>query len=247
MEIILKGEKVSKNFGGLFALKDVDFYVKEGEIVALIGPNGAGKTTLFNCLCGLYPFSGDITFRNRSIKGLKPYEICKLEIGRTFQIVKPFLEMTVIENVMVAALYGARANYDHINLEAARDIAMDCLEQVNLKDKRDWLAKNLTLQEKKLLELARALGTKPRLLLLDEPISGLSPTEVIDVLRLIRKLRDEIKLTIFWIEHVMNAVMKVADRIIVLHQGQKIAEGTANEIANNEKVIEAYLGKKAEI
>jgi len=239
---LLEGRKVTKHFGGLVAVKEVDFIVNEGEIVGLIGPNGAGKTTLFNCITGVYrPTSGKIMFDGKDITGLKPHQVCKLGIGRTFQIVEPFLGMSVLENVMVGALFGRNRS---ISLSDARKKALECLEFVGLADKKDVLADNLTLVDRKALEIARALATDPKLILLDEVAAGLNPTETLRAMDMIKKIRDERGITIFWIEHVMRAVMGTAERIIVIHHGEKIAEGPPKEVSNNKKVIEVYLGQE---
>lgn len=239
---MLEGSKVTKYFGGLAALKEVNFRVGEGEIVGLIGPNGAGKTTLFNCITGIYrPTSGSIKFKGYELTRLKPHQICKLGIGRTFQIVQPFLEMTTLENVMVGALHGRSKSID---MREAREISINLLDFVGLGDKKSYPAKSLNVHERKMMEIARALATEPEIILLDEVIAGLNPTETIETMKLIRKIRDELNITVFWIEHVMRAVMKTAERIIVLHHGRKIAEGPPSEVANNQKVIDAYLGER---
>lgn len=239
---MLEGIKTTKYFGGLGAVREVDFKVGENEIVGLIGPNGAGKTTLFNCVSGIYQFtSGNALFAGKEITRLKSHEICQLGIGRTYQIVEPFFEMSVLENVMVGALFGTSRS---LGLSQAREEALHILDFVELKEKKDVLAKNLTLADRKALEIARALATKPRLILLDEVVAGLNPAETLRAMEMIKKIRDELGITVFWVEHVMKAVMGVAERILVLHHGEKIAEGAPGEIAENEKVIQAYLGKK---
>ena len=239
---MLEGSRVTKYFGGLAAVKNVDFIVKEREIVGLIGPNGAGKTTLFNLISGVYrPTSGKILFEGRDITKLKPYEICHLGIGRTYQIVKPFLNMTTLENVMVGVMFGKKKS---ISIREARAQALKWLEYVGLEEKKDMPAASLTLASRKMLEVARALATEPKLILLDEVVAGLNPAETLRAMDLIRRIRDELGITVFWVEHVMRAVMGTAERIIVLHHGEKIAEGTPKEIAADERVIEAYLGEK---
>ncbi|RLE51215.1 MAG: ABC transporter ATP-binding protein [Candidatus Methanomethylicota archaeon] len=238
---MLKGEQVTKYFGGLAALKNVNFVIRSKEIVGLIGPNGAGKTTLFNCISGVYrPTSGRIIFRGEDITGKEPHEICRMGIGRTFQIVKPFPNMTVLENVMVGALYGRK----YMGMNSARREAEYWVEFVGLGEKKYTLAKSLILADRKALEIARALATYPELILLDEVAAGLNPSELLRAMNLIKNIRDKLGITVFWVEHVMRAVMKVAERIIVLHHGEKIAEGTPREIASNQKVIDAYLGEK---
>jgi len=237
---MLEGINISKFFGGLAALKNVSFSLNMGEIVGLIGPNGAGKTTLFNVITGFTPpSSGIIRFKDRKISGLKPHKICKLGIARTYQIVKPFSNLTVLENVVVSMVSGRRK----LSLSKARSEALEILKLVGLENKESIQAKNLTLMDKKMLEFARALATEPEVLLLDEVCAGLNPAEIHRAVQLIKNLRER-GLTIFWIEHIMRAIMAVADRIIVLHHGEKIAEGTPREIANDSKVIDAYLGEK---
>lgn len=240
-EVILSIEHVTKRFGGLVALSDVSFNVYKGEILGLIGPNGAGKTTLFNVISGVYkPEDGRVVFKGIDITGWKPHRIARLGIARTHQIVKPFGDLTVLENTMIGALFGKRAG--EIREEEAREIAEGVLEFIGLGDKKDLPARVLNVQEKKRLELARALAAQPELLLLDEVLAGLTPSEVEVMLNLLRRIREEKGVTIIMIEHVMHAVMNLADRIVVLHFGRKLAEGTPEEVANNPEVITAYLG-----
>jgi len=240
-EPILKVENVTKRFGGLVALSNVSFEVYEGEILGLIGPNGAGKTTMFNVITGVYkPDEGRVIFMGTDITGWRPHKIARKGIARTHQIVKPFGDLTVLENTMVGAMFGTR--YKEVGEEEARRIAEEVLEFVGLADKKDLPARVLNVQEKKRLELARALAEEPKLLLLDEVLAGLTPTEVERMLGLLRQIREEKGITMVMIEHVMHAVMNLADRIVVLHFGRKLAEGTPEEVANNPEVIAAYLG-----
>jgi branched-chain amino acid transport system ATP-binding protein len=237
---ILEGEGVTKHFGGLAAVSSVDFHVDEDEVVGLIGPNGAGKTTLFNLISGaLVPKPGAIKFKAENITGLKPHRICKMGVARTFQSVKVFANMPVLENVVLGSLFGASNSMS--SADAARE-AMGLLEFVGLSAVRATPAKDLTMANQKRLEVARALATKPELLLLDELMAGLNPTEVAQAMELVTRIRDQ-GITIFMIEHVMKAIMSVCDRIMVLHHGKKIAEGTPQEIATSRTVVEIYLGE----
>ncbi len=241
MEDILVVENVTKRFGGLVANSKVTFSMKRGEILGLIGPNGAGKTTLFNVITGVYkPDEGRVIFKGEDITGKPPHVITRKGIAKTHQIVKPFNDMTVLENAMVGALFGKRAH--QITIGEAKEIAYQSLELVGLAEKAEEFAVKLTLRQKKMLELARALSAEPELLLLDEVLAGLNPKEVEEALEIIKKVKEERDLSIIMIEHVMHAVMNIADRIVVLHFGWKIAEGTPEEVANNPEVITAYLG-----
>lgn len=237
---ILEGEGVTRYFGGLAAVSGVDFHVDEGEVVGLIGPNGAGKTTLFNLISGaLVPKPGTIKFKAENITGLKPHKICKMGVARTFQSVKVFADMTALENVLLGPLFGTRNSVSPA--DAARE-ATGLLEFVGLSAVGEIPAKDLTLANQKRLEIARALATKPELLLLDELMAGLNSTEVTQAMELVTRIRDE-GITIFMIEHVMKAIMSVCDRIIVLDHGKKLAEGTPQEIATSRAVIDVYLGE----
>ncbi len=237
---MLRGEGVNKVFGGLIAISEADFYVGQGEIVGLIGPNGAGKTTLFNLISGaLAPLSGTITFKGENITGLKPHQICRKGVARTFQSTKLFDGLTVFENVLLASQFGDTQAKSGSETEQE---VMALLDFVELSTEWATIAKDLPVASQRRVEIARALATKPQLLLLDEVMAGLNPTEVAQAMELILKLRDR-GITIFMIEHVMKAIMTVCDRIIVLHYGSKIAEGTPAEVAANPTVVEIYLGE----
>lgn len=238
MTILLSLQGVSKRFGGLQALANVTFDLPGGQILGLIGPNGAGKTTLFNAINGVYPpEAGRIMFRNKDITRAKPYDHAKLGMARTHQIVQPLNELSVRENVMVGACFG----HERQDLGNAAKIADEVLEFVGLAPRADQLAGSLNVAQKKRLEMARALAARPYLLLLDEVLAGLNPSEIDGMVQTVLKIREK-GVTIIMIEHVMKAVMNVSDRIIVLDYGQQIAEGSPEEIAKDEKVIEAYLG-----
>jgi branched-chain amino acid transport system ATP-binding protein len=237
---ILEGEKVTKYFGGLAAVLKVDFHVEQGEIFGLIGPNGAGKTTLFNLISGAFvPRSGEIRFKSEKISGLKPHRICRMGMARTFQEVRIFANMPAIENVALGALFGTPKSVSPA--KAAKE-ASELLDFVGLSAVKTTPAGGLTLVNQKRVEVARALATKPELLLLDELMAGLNPTETAEAMALVTSIRDR-GVTVFMIEHVMKAIMGVCDRIMVLHHGEKIADGTPKEIAASKKVIEVYLGE----
>lgn len=233
----LEVRELVKHFGGLAAISGVSFEVRQGEIFGLIGPNGSGKTTIFDLISNYHrPTRGTIHFRGRNITGLKTHEICRLGIGRTFQLVKPFGRMTVLDNVIASALCKAKAK------EEARHLALETLEFCELVQRKNVLAKSLPLGDRKRLEIARALATKPDLLLLDETAAGLNPSELDGAIDLIKKIRDK-GLTVIIVEHIMKVVMSISDRIHAISFGKTIAEGPPREVANNPAVIEAYLGR----
>ncbi len=237
---MLQVEGLTKSFGGLTAVSDVDFHVEAGEIVGLIGPNGAGKTTLFNLLSGaLVPQAGNIIFKNENIRGLTPNQICHKGLARTFQLVKVFPDMSVCQNILLGAIFGKT---EHKNRDAAAQETEEILDFMGLSELRDLPAGSLTLVNQKRVEVARALATKPDLLLLDEVMAGLNQTEVTQSMEMVKSIQDR-GITIVMIEHVMKAIMNICKRIIVLHHGQKLAEGTPEEISSSEKVIEVYLGE----
>ena len=240
MAALLEIHGLSKSFSGLKAVQDVTFNVPEGEIVGLIGPNGAGKTTCFNLVAGVYrPDAGEIRLGGTRIDGWRPDQICRAGLGRTFQLVKPFAGLTVLENVLVGALNQCRS------VRAAKEISGHVIEQLGLEGKRNAAAGSLTLPDRKRLEVARALATAPRILLLDEVMAGLRPTETDRMVALFRDLNSRLGLTILMIEHVMRAVMALSRRVIVLHHGQVIAAGKPEVVTRNPAVLECYLGEDA--
>ena len=236
---ILIGEKVTKRFGGLTALSEVDFEVREGEILGLIGPNGSGKSTLINTISGFYPpDGGTITFNGVNITGRKPSGIAKLGIGRTFQFVRPFEEFSVIDNIIVGVLYGTREG----SITRAKQKALEVLEFVGLAEEREIAASDLMMAERKRLEIGRALSISPKMVLLDEVFAGLNEVEAKEGIRLIFRISKELGITVLMIEHVLSTIMETCNRIMVLNYGRKIADGKAEEIIKDTEVIEAYLG-----
>lgn len=235
---MLHVENVTKMFGGLTALGDLSLTVQEGRIKSIIGPNGAGKTTLFNVISGfMAPDAGEIRFNDQSITGEPPEKIAHSGIARTFQVVKPFNNLTVIENVMVGSLNV------HAHARTAREKSREILEYIGMADKAEWPARKLTLEDLKRLELGRALATRPRLLLLDEVMAGLNPHEVDEFIALIRRIRDD-GVTVLLIEHIMHAILSLSDEVVVLNYGVKIYEGDTKGVVEDRKVVEAYLGEE---
>jgi branched-chain amino acid transport system ATP-binding protein len=236
--MILQAENLTKAFGGLAALKEVSFGIEEGEILGLIGPNGAGKTTLFNVISGFFRSDqGRVVFAGETVSHLKAPKLCRSGLVRTFQVVKPFGNLTALQNVMVGSFLRTA------DPGLARERALEVMDLVGLSGRRDTAAKSLTISDRKRLEVARALATRPRLLLLDEVMAGLNPTELVQMLEILKRIRDQV-VTLLVIEHIMAAIMTISERILVLHHGEKIAEGAPKEVAGDKRVIDAYLGEE---
>jgi branched-chain amino acid transport system ATP-binding protein len=235
---MLRTTNLGKRFGALWALRHIDLSIEEGEIVGVIGPNGAGKSTMFNVIAGsLSPDEGAVEFEERSISGRKPHEVSRLGLARTFQIPKPFKQLTVLDNVMLSALWKRRTP------KRAYPVADGILEFLGLSPFAETPVSTLTVGLLKKLEVARALATEPRLVLLDEVMAGLTPTEIKEMMALIEKLPER-GVTVLWVEHVMAAIMNVARRIIVLHRGERVAEGSPEQVASDPTVVKAYLGEE---
>lgn len=236
---VFRMENVTKRFGGLYALTDISLCVNQNQITGLIGPNGAGKSTLFNVTTSIYkPDGGDIFLKDEKITGKSSHHICWMGISRTFQLAKTFLSMSAFDNVLVGAIYGHK-----VRNKKARQEAMEALELVGLESKKDIITSHMTLSDRRLIEVARAMVSKPLIMLLDEPMAGLNPSEINNMLRVIKKARAERSVAILWVEHKVEAIFQLCDYIIVLDYGQILAEGKPEEIAQNNRVIEAYLGK----
>ena len=236
---VLRLDNICKSFGGLQVLQGIDLRLERQQIIGLIGPNGAGKSTLFNIITAIYrPTLGDVYLEGNKITGLSSHKICHLGIARTFQLIRTFLSMTALQSVMVSSTFG------HVHRsEGARKRAAEALEMVGLAEKSNTITAELTLSDRRLLEVAMALASMPVVTLLDEPMAGLNPSETEKILHLIKKVRDERKISILWVEHKVDAVFDICDRVVVLDYGIKIADGTPVEIAKDKKVIEAYFGE----
>ncbi len=240
---VLDVRNLSINFGGVMALRDVSFRIEPGRIIGIMGPNGAGKTTLFNLVSGVYrPTSGSIRFGGRQLAGLKPWKVCRSGIGRTFQSGRPFTNLTALENVLVGLRYGKPGEI--LGGKDAHREAQRILGFVGLDGHGDRHVSQLNLMERKIVELARVLATRPKVLLLDELLAGLNPMDLAPAIHVIRKVRDEMGISVVWIEHIMKVLMETCEHLIVLHHGEKLAEGTPAEIATDTVVAEAYFGKK---
>ena len=238
---VLRLAGVCVAFGGLQVLNNVGFAIMRGEIVGLIGPNGAGKSTCFNVITSVYrPNAGDVMLQGAHITGIRPDRVCRRGIARTFQLVRTFQRMTALQNVMVGAVYGHR----HDSADA-QQVALDALDLVGLTQQKDRSAAHMTLSDRRLLEIARALASRPALVLLDEPMAGLNAIEIEQMMAVIRRIRDERGVCVLWVEHKVDAIMTVCDRVVVLDHGELIADGTPAEVITNSKVIEAYLGAPA--
>ena len=241
-DVMLSVAGLTKRFGGFTALNGVSFEVREGEILGLIGPNGSGKTTAFNCISGaLTPTAGSMRFKGQELAGLTPDAICHRGLARTFQIPRPFRKLSILENVAVAAHFGAT---ERLGEAEARRRAVQILEMVGLPTEPDASPTLLGAGGLKKLELARALATAPSLLLADESLGGLDPSEMASAADMLRRVRSELGVTIVWVEHIMGTLMRIVDRLVVLDHGEKIAEGAPLEIADDPRVVEAYLGEK---
>jgi branched-chain amino acid transport system ATP-binding protein len=239
---VLEVERLGISFGGLHALRDVTFRIEPGKITGVMGPNGAGKTTLFNLVTGVHrPSSGRIRFGGRELQGLKPSRICQAGIARTFQSGRPFGNLTARENVLVGFFYGTERKWRRADIEQEAERVLDF---VGLTRQADRPVSSLNLMERKTVELARALATRPKLLLLDELLAGLNPADLEPAIAIIRRIRDELGITVFWIEHIMQVLMKTCEHLIVLHHGEKLAEGAPEQVASDRTVADAYFGKK---
>jgi branched-chain amino acid transport system ATP-binding protein len=241
LTLILEARNLYKSFGGLHAVNNVNLKVDEGEILGIIGPNGSGKTTLFNLITGfLRPNAGTVEYRGRDITGVKPHKICQYGIARAFQLVQPFPQLTVLQNVMAGRICGKKSA---TSLKRATKEADEILDFVRLIDRRDMLATDLNLPDRKRLEVARALATMPKILILDEFMAGLNSVETEDAMRLLREIRSS-GTTLMVVEHIIKAVMGISDRLLVLNAGVKIAEGSPSEVIHDERVVKAYLGEE---